>query len=67
MIGEKNLESKGMEDLVAAQVVQEGSIEVVAKDANVNNQEARRRLEDALEERRLQKAIRDFDFDLDLD
>lgn len=29
------------------------------------NSESRRRLEDRLEERRLQKMIRDYDFDLD--
>ena len=33
--------------------------------AKVVNSESRRRLEDKLEERRLQKMIRDYDFDID--
>jgi hypothetical protein len=36
--------------------------EVVVK---IVNSEARRRLEDRLEERRLQKLIRDYDYDID--
>lgn len=36
--------------------------EVIVK---IVNSEARRRLEDRLEERRLQKMIRDYDYDID--
>lgn len=36
-----------------------------AESIKVMTSESRRRLEDRLEERRLQKMIRDYDFDLD--
>ncbi|TNE76053.1 MAG: hypothetical protein EP334_09110 [Gammaproteobacteria bacterium] len=43
----------------------ENEEEQESEGAKAVNSESRRRLEDRLEERRLQKMIRDYDFDLD--
>jgi len=59
MSGEEELESDDFD-------FDEEAIEPGAKEAEkVVDSDLRRRLEDQLEERRLQKSIQDYDFDLD--
>lgn len=61
MSGEDALEEDDF-DAEDGETAAEPSAEEVVK---VVNSESRRRLEDRLEERRLQKMIRDYDFDVD--
>ncbi|WP_461482128.1 PA3496 family putative envelope integrity protein [Porticoccus sp.] len=61
MSGEDALEEDDF-DAEDGETAAEPNAEEVVK---VVNSESRRRLEDRLEERRLQKMIRDYDFDVD--
>ncbi len=59
--GEKDYQDDDLDD----DDLEEGSLKASAKESVTSNLESRRRLEEALEQRRLQKAIQDYDFDLD--
>ena len=61
MSGEKDYQDDDLDD----DDLEEGSLKASAKESVTSNLESRRRLEEALEQRRLQKAIQDYDFDLD--